>query len=146
MKNVFPTTGLKRYRFPTHTNDLVFDRSEAKCSEAFLVVLEPGEAPPLHVHDDTEQVFYVIEGTGTLTVGKVGKQKKSRVKPGDVVLIPPSTPHSIKSDKKGLRYLSVDCFGTAERKEPTWDEHVKANCRLYGWDYNQVVGRKKTRK
>jgi quercetin dioxygenase-like cupin family protein len=56
---VFSTAQTVRYRFPTHVNDLVMDRAEAETSEAFLVVLEPGEAPPLHVHDDTEQVFYV---------------------------------------------------------------------------------------
>src|SRR5690242_10392160 len=61
---VFSTNDTIRYRFPTHTNDLVMDRSEAETSEAFMVVLEPGEAPPLHQHDDTEQVFYVVRGTG----------------------------------------------------------------------------------
>jgi len=56
---VFETKNLKRYRFPTHTNDLVMDRSLAKTSEVIIVVLEPGEAPPLHKHDDTEQIFYL---------------------------------------------------------------------------------------
>ncbi len=62
MKYVYDTTGLKRYRFPTHVNDLVVDRSEAECSEVFMVVLQPGEAPPLHKHDDTEQVYYMLDG------------------------------------------------------------------------------------
>ena len=139
MNHVFTTTGCKRYRFPTHTNELVFDRSDAKCSEVFMVVLEPGEAPPLHVHDDTEQVFYVIEGTGTLTTGKDKAQQKCRVQPGNVVLIPPCTPHAIQSDPNVvLRYLCVDCFGTAKRLEATWDEHVKAVCKNQGWNYDQV--------
>jgi len=140
MNPVFSTTGCKRYRFPTHTNELVYDRSEAKCSEAFVVVLEPGEAPPLHVHDDTEQVFYVMEGTGTLTLGKDKAQRQFRVQPGNVVLIPPCTPHSIQADKDTwLRYLSVDCFGAARRKEATWDEHVQAVCQERGWSYDQVA-------
>ena len=58
-----------RYRFPTHVNDLVMDRVEAETSEVFIVVLEPGEAPPLHVHDDTEQIFYIMEGRGLLQIG-----------------------------------------------------------------------------
>lgn len=144
MNPVFATTGLKRYRFPTHTNDLVYDRSKAACSEVFIVVLEPGEAPPLHVHDDTEQVFYVIEGTGTLTVGRDQAQQQFRVQPGNVVLIPPCTPHSIRADPDTrLRYLSVDCFGTARRKEATWDEHVQAVCQERGWEYDRVVGLKR---
>jgi mannose-6-phosphate isomerase-like protein (cupin superfamily) len=137
--NVFPTTGLKRYRFPTHLNELVYDRAQARHSEVFLVGLEPGEAPPLHVHDDTEQVFYILEGRGTLTIG--ADRRTAPVKPGDVVHIPPATPHSIKADGgQPLRYLSVDCFGAGKPKEPTWDEHVRAVCRERGWSYDQVVG------
>src|SRR5438876_6798561 len=48
---VFDTRQAIRYRFPTHTNDLIMDRRDAAASEAFFVSLEPGDAPPLHVHD-----------------------------------------------------------------------------------------------
>ncbi len=56
---VFSTTDTIRYHFPTHVNDLVMDRSEAETSEAFIVLLAPGEAPPLHIHHDMEQIFYM---------------------------------------------------------------------------------------
>ena len=46
MRFVFSTAEVKRYRFPTHINDLVVDRADAQTSEVFVVVLEPGEAPP----------------------------------------------------------------------------------------------------
>ena len=49
-KYVFPTDKTVHYPFPTRANDLIVDRSEAAASEAFLVILEPGEAPPLHAH------------------------------------------------------------------------------------------------
>ena len=55
---VFDPRQVIRYRYPTHTNDLIMDREQATAAEAFFVVLEPGEAPPVHVHDDAEQVFY----------------------------------------------------------------------------------------
>ena len=87
---VFSTKKTVRYRFPTHTNDLVMDRSQAETSEAFMVVLEPKEAPPLHVHDDTEQIFYVVRGAGTLYIGADNPQR-FRVKVGDLVRIPPHT-------------------------------------------------------
>ena len=61
---VFSTADTIRYRYPTHVNDLVLDRTEAATTEVFIVVLEPGEAPPLHQHDDTEQIFYIMEGSG----------------------------------------------------------------------------------
>lgn len=138
MQFVFNTSQFKRYKFPTHINDLVVDRADAQTSEVFMVLLEPGQAPPLHQHDDTEQIFYVIEGSGVLTVG-VEDQSHS-VAPGDVVRIPPSTPHSIQARDGALRYLAIDCF-TAGRPtdEPTWDSHARVMCRNNGWNYDAVV-------
>ncbi len=135
---VFSTAETIHYRYPTHVNDLVLDRAEAATTEVFVVVLEPGEAPPLHQHEDAEQIFYVLDGTGVLTIGEAAEQ--FGVKPGDVVRIPPSTLHSIKCDGPGtLRYLSVDAFvGEKDPSEPTWDAHVKALCDRFGWDFDQV--------
>ena len=53
MNYVFSTTDTIVYRFPTHVNELVLDRSESTVTEVFITVLEPGEAPPLHKHPDT---------------------------------------------------------------------------------------------
>ncbi|MGE5498693.1 MAG: cupin domain-containing protein [Syntrophothermus sp.] len=136
-KFVFPTENLKRYKFPTHINDIIIDRAESSFSEVFMVVVEPDKAPPFHKHDDTEQIFYVVEGTGTLTIGD--KKEQFRVEPGDVVRIPVATFHSIKADKETLKYLCVDCFGAGRPQEPTWDDHVKVLCKTNNWDYNTVV-------
>ncbi len=135
---IFSTTDTVRYRFPTHINDLVMDRAEAEVAEAFIVVLEPGEAPPLHVHDDTEQIFFVLEGNGLLQIGE--SAERHAVKQGDVVRIPPHTYHRIFcAGTKPLRYLSVDCFvGGRPQDEPTWESHVRAICELQGWDFEQV--------
>ena len=141
-KFVYDSNTVIHYRFPTHSNDLVIDRSEAATSEVFIVVLEPGEAPPLHKHDDTEQIFYLLEGTGVLTIGETGKTFP--VRPGDVVRVPPTVFHKIEATGgKRVRYLAVDCFmGGRPQAEPTWDAHVRVLCEEQGWDYNQVVGKK----
>ncbi|HEY4722760.1 MAG TPA: cupin domain-containing protein [Anaerolineae bacterium] len=141
---VFSTTDTIRYRYPTHVNDLVIDRADAATTEVFVVVLEPGEAPPLHQHEDTEQIFYVIEGAGTLTIGDPAQH--FAVRPGDVVRVPPHTLHAIKCDgATTLRYLSVDAFvGEKPQSEPTWDSHVKTLCDQFGWDFNQVRLAKQT--
>ncbi len=143
---VFSTSETTHYRFPTHVNDLVMDRSQAETSEVFIVVLEPGEAPPLHVHHDTEQIFYVIEGTGTLQIGEA--LKSFAVKPGDVVRIPPHTFHRIQcTSSYPLRYLSVDCFvGGKPTAEPTWESHVRVVCAQNGWDFEKVKGKSKKAK
>ena len=139
MQYVFPASKTKRYRFPTHVNELVLDRAEAKTSEVFMVVLQPGEAPPLHRHEDTEQIFYILEGKGVLRIGKA--EKKYPVEPGDVVRIPPKALHSIQcTGKRALRYLAVDCFLNGRPKdERTWNAHVKVLCQQQGWEYRRVV-------
>ncbi len=137
---VFSTAQTVRYRFPTHVNALVMDRAEAETSEAFLVVLEPGEAPPLHVHDDTEQVFYVRSGEGTLQVGS-DPPAYFEVKPGDLVRIPPHTYHRIRCDgNEQLVYLSIDCFLHGRpAAEPTWESHVRVMCEQNGWNFDEVA-------
>jgi quercetin dioxygenase-like cupin family protein len=139
MKYVFSTTDTIVYRFPTHVNELVVDRSEATVTEVFIVVLEPGEAPPLHKHPDTEQVFYILEGGAELRIGP-GAAERFRVKPGDVVRIPPDTLHMIVNDGRlPVRYLSVDAFpGARPAAEPTWDDHVRSNCAAQGWDFASI--------
>jgi quercetin dioxygenase-like cupin family protein len=135
---VFSTTDTIRYRYPTHVNELVLDRVEAATTEVFIVVLEPGEAPPLHQHDDVEQIFYIMAGAGTLTIGEPAQHFS--VNPGDVVRILPHTLHSIKCEGVAtLRYLSVDAFvGEKPAAEPTWDSHVQKLCDRFGWDFQQV--------
>jgi len=142
MQYVFGTTNLKRYEFPTHINDIVIDRAESTCSEVFVVVTRPESAPPLHKHDDTEQVFYILEGKGTLSIG--AERRQFPVAPGDVVRIPVGTLHSIRSEADiDLRYLCIDCFGGNRlADEPTWDDHVRTLCREQGWDYDKTIAPK----
>ncbi len=140
MPYVYETSNLKRYRYPTHINDLVADRVDCTASEVFMVVLEPGEAPPLHKHDDTEQVFYMLEGTGRLTVGEGDQQEIFEVKPTQVIILPPAKPHSIEAVGGSVKYLCVDSFVRPEgRLEASWDEHVKAVCDQQGWNYDDIV-------
>ena len=139
MRYVFSTADTIRYRFPTHVNELVLDRSESTVTEVFIVVLEPGEAPPLHKHPDTEQVFYILEGEAELRIGP-GAAERYRVKPGDVVRIPPGTLHMIENDGSvPVRYLSIDAFpGARPTDEPTWDDHVRGICVAQGWDFASI--------
>ena len=137
-KFVFSTKETVHYRFPTHINDLVMDRAEAETSEVFIVVLDPGESPPMHLHHDAEQIFYIIEGAGVLQVGDASQMHP--VHPGDVVRIPPHTLHRIQCrGPRPLHYLSVDCFmGGKPAAEPTWESHVKAMCAQNGWDFDTI--------
>jgi mannose-6-phosphate isomerase-like protein (cupin superfamily) len=136
---VFDSREVIRYRFPTHTNDLIMDRSDAIASEAFFVILEPGEAPPLHVHPDAEQDFFILEGEGLLTIGQ-GSQETYPLHVGDFVRTPPGTHHAVRCTSPGrFVYLSIDCFTAGPTAgEPTWDAHIRAMCAEQGWDFEAV--------
>ncbi len=146
MRYIFHQDETIRYRYPTHVNDLLYGREEATATETFIVVLAPGEAPPLHAHPDVEQVFFVMEGSGVLQVGAGAEAQTFRLNPGDTARIPPHTPHSVHNDGQApVRYLSVDAFaGPRLANEPTWDSHAQALCRAQGWDFASVKQVKQT--
>ena len=72
-----------------------------------LVVLPPGKAAwPLHAHYVNEEMFFIIEGSGSLRLG----EESWPLRAGDVVAVPPGpeTPHQIVNDSEtDLRYLCV---------------------------------------
>ena len=135
---IFDTRNIKRYKFPTHINDLIIDRTQASCCEVFMVEVEPGKSVHHHKHDDAEQIFYIIKGAGILLTGK--EKKEFHIKPGDVIRIPVSFYHSIRNEyETTLAYLSIDCFGSKVPHEESWDDHVKVMCETNGWDFEEVI-------
>ena len=42
-----------------------------------------------HMHPNTNEIQYILEGTGTIWLG----DKEVQVKPGDLIIIPKGTPH-----------------------------------------------------
>lgn len=119
----------KRYTFATHINDMLLPRERAESIEAFYVIIEPGKYTHSHVHADTEQLYYVISGTGralfTLPNGGV---EEVELRPEDVVHVPRNTRHQVFcTSTEPLCYLCVDGFPLGKPKdEPTWDDHYRA--------------------
>ena len=64
-----------------------------------------GKASDFHVHDDKEQVYYVLEGEGTVVTGFDAHP----VREGDTVYLPIGVPHAILNDRYDgwLSYLVV---------------------------------------
>jgi mannose-6-phosphate isomerase-like protein (cupin superfamily) len=57
-----------------------------------------------HVHKRSQEIYYILEGAGTMRLG--GRSLK--VKTGDAILIPPGTAHQIRADEGvGIRILCV---------------------------------------
>ncbi len=55
------------------------------------VEVPAGAGQRSHVHPLSEQVYVIVRGTGTMTVG----DQQAEVREGDLVLVPPDTWHSI---------------------------------------------------
>ena len=78
--------------------------------------LPPGNATDRHRHPLTEEIYYILAGTGVMEVDGA----RSPVKPGDAVLIPPGAMHQIRADadlKGELRFLC--CCAPAYSDEDT---------------------------
>lgn len=86
-----------------------------------LLVLElewprPGERAPEHVHPEAEERYEVVEGTGAFRVG--GEERTAG--PGEVVIVPPGTPHFAWNPTDQPVRLKVE-FRPALR----WEEFVE---------------------
>jgi mannose-6-phosphate isomerase-like protein (cupin superfamily) len=57
-----------------------------------------------HMHPNTNEIQFILEGTGTIWLG----DKEVKVKPGDLVVIPKGTPHGgTKPDGRTLKALAI---------------------------------------
>lgn len=59
-----------------------------------LVVLEPGKGHVRHNHPYSEEILYVVSGTGLQTVELPGRVEEREVGPGTLVHIPTALYHS----------------------------------------------------
>ncbi len=75
--------------------------------------LAPGQATERHYHGATEEIYYVVEGSGEMELD--GEHRPVDV--GDAVLIPPGAWHQIRAGDERLRFLC--CCAPAYRHEDT---------------------------
>jgi mannose-6-phosphate isomerase-like protein (cupin superfamily) len=76
--------------------------------------LGPGEVIPLHYHPGLEEIYYVLSGYGTMTIG----DEKQEISRGDVVYIPALSPHTLLNTADvPLRFVTVTVKVRNEKKE-----------------------------
>ena len=57
-----------------------------------------------HMHPNTNEIQYILEGTGTIWLG----DKEVTVKPGDLIVIPKGTPHGgTKPNGRALKAIAI---------------------------------------
>jgi mannose-6-phosphate isomerase-like protein (cupin superfamily) len=63
--------------------------------------LEPGQRTERHYHAESEELYYLVEGTGEMEIDG----ERSQVGPGDAILVPPGAWHQITAGDAELRFL-----------------------------------------
>ena len=76
--------------------------------------LEPGQATERHYHAETEEIYYLVEGSGEMELD--GDRRP--VSPGDAILIPAGAWHQIRAGVEELRFLC--CCAPPYRHEDTF--------------------------
>jgi mannose-6-phosphate isomerase-like protein (cupin superfamily) len=72
-------------------------------AEGATISIQDGNAPK-HMHPNTNEIQYILEGTGTIWLG----DKEVKVKPGDLVVIPKGTPHGgTKPDGRTIKAIAI---------------------------------------
>jgi quercetin dioxygenase-like cupin family protein len=67
------------------------------------VLAPPMRQPPLHVHREDGESWYVLEGELTVWIG----ERVHTLGPGEFLLAPPKVPHTLRAGTDGARYLLI---------------------------------------
>lgn len=78
--------------------------------------LREGQATERHYHKLSEEIYYVLEGTGRMEIDGNFRE----VSPGDAILIPPGAWHQITASSESLRFLC--CCAPVYSHEDTYFE------------------------
>ena len=65
--------------------------------------LLPDQAQKVHAHEGSDKIYYVLEGTGTFTVGEEEKDLGE----GQAVIARSGEPHGVRNDSDGNLVLLV---------------------------------------
>lgn len=64
------------------------------------VAYEAGQASVPHTHPFSQDIFYIIEGEGSMVDTTEGKEIEQRIRPGNVVVVDPGTIHQVRADTR----------------------------------------------
>ena len=67
---------------------------------AELLCYEPGQSTPVHYHPQQDEVFYVLEGSGTISTSNDGAMKTTKVEPKSLILVPAGTQHGLIAESR----------------------------------------------
>ena len=89
--------------FATKDGSTIRELHHTEAQSLAEATLEPDQATERHYHRVTEEIYFVLKGSGTLEVD--GETRT--VRPGDAVLIPPGAWHTLENT--GTSELRILC-------------------------------------
>ncbi len=72
------------------------------------VTTRPGEEPHTHVHDDVDEIFYVLSGSITFRCGR----RSIKVEKNGFVYVPLGTPHTYTTNSRRARLIGISSPST----------------------------------
>ena len=107
------------------------------------VTTRPGEEPHVHIHDDVDEIFYVLKGDITFQAGDGRGAKRFRVKDGAFVYIPLGTPHTYAIHSRTVRMLGISApsdFGDHIENDGCAEERRRADSEKGGQMNKELRG------
>jgi quercetin dioxygenase-like cupin family protein len=104
------------YRMKSVTSNILDLKISGKDTDGNLAVFvqtseTPKGRPPLHIHPNQDEWFYIIEGEYLFQVGK----EKFEMKKGDLIFLPRNIPHAfVQKTDKGKMIVSYMPAGKME--------------------------------
>ncbi|MDB4862123.1 cupin domain-containing protein [Pirellulaceae bacterium] len=90
-----------------HRNSVISKQSLAEARIA------PGLETQPHYHPLTEEIYYILEGVGEMTIGK----ETQPVGPGDAIAIPPGAIHTIRNSGEQILLFLCCCAPSYEHHD-----------------------------
>ena len=74
-----------------------------------ILHMKPSTVLSYHYHKIKHETFFILEGTGTMIMGKANGYPTSyfKLKSGVTIEIPPETPHMVMAGDEGLNIMEV---------------------------------------
>jgi len=101
----------KKYDFGSNYTILLLDRTQTNRLEFVVVQWPSGSKGALVAHKEKEQTFFILSGSGWVTIG----EETEPVKPGEIIFVPRNTPHTTEAVQQELTYLCLNSIITETR-------------------------------
>jgi len=137
-KHIADLNNGKLYDFGSNTTRLLLDRTETERLETVVVSWFSGSRGAMVAHKEKEQTFFVLAGSGIVTIN----EEQAKVKPGDIIFVPRNAPHTTEAREEDLSYLCLNTYVT-EMVDSSFEEMYRriAPGRIKRWkDVDKSVG------